>query len=193
MILSSADRCTSHSCSMGGGSAKYSRLDLQNLRVQQRVHVQFTWLICRWKLHRASVIVCACVCLCEIWKQYCCGTLISPDMFPISSTAERSLFTNLDQRSFILAHYNPPPFSIFPSLSLSVRLSLSQLVDVLAITLPIYTAMGRGGNERRESRRSTQSLGALFPRACLFFLIAKCFLQLVHVTPAWEALVDKEV
>lgn len=97
-------------------------------------------------------------------------------MFPISSTAERSLFTNLDQ------HFRP----LQPPTPLSFFLSLfPQLVDVLAITPLIYAAMGERGR--------TQSLGALFPRACLFFLIAKRFPQLVPVTPAWEALVDKEV
>lgn len=49
--------------------------------------------------------VCVSVSLCVyIWKQLCCGMLISPDMFSISSTAECSLFTNLHQHSFILAH-----------------------------------------------------------------------------------------
>ena len=78
-------------------------------------------------------------------------------------------------------------------LPLPLSVSLSQLVDVLAIKSLIYTMMGRVRSEQREWRRRIGSFRSVFSRACLFFLIARCFLQLVHVTPAWEALVDKEV
>ena len=90
--------------------------------------------------------------------QYYCGALISADTFPISSAAEHSLFTNLDQRSFILAHYSPLLSTFLP---LSLCLSLSQLVDVSAINPLIYTAMGKRGEAR-----GAQSLGTFFS-SCL--------------------------
>lgn len=135
------------------------------------------------------IYVCVCVCV-YIQKQYCCGTLISPDMFPISSTAERSLFTK-PWSTFI--HFSPLqpsplhlPFSLSPT-----RVSLSACRCVSHYPAHLHCD-GERGEMRGGSGEGTQSLGTLFPRACMFFLIAKCFLQHVHVTPAWEALVDKE-
>lgn len=79
--------------------------------------------------------------------------LVCPDMFLISSTTERSLLTNFDQRSFILAHYKS-------QLSLSLSFSASRCVSHYLVNLPCD---GGEGEESGGSRGGEHKAVVLTP------------------------------